>query len=117
MIALQDLTVSPFRLVDEINQGMDESNERMVFSQVVRSSSAPGKPQCFLITPKLLPNLEYSSAMDIHCIFNGPYNVSSSDVPISATTPGTAALKRRRSIQSLFSSSDGGEPGPKHSRF
>jgi len=97
LVALQDLTVSPFRLVDEVNQGMDEVNERMVFSQVVRCCSEPDKPQCFLITPKLLPNLEYSPSMDIHCIFNGPYNVSSSEIPPDATAPGTLAVKRRHS--------------------
>jgi hypothetical protein len=31
---VQDLTSCPFRLVDEINQGMDPRNERMIFSQV-----------------------------------------------------------------------------------
>jgi len=30
LIALQNLTKSPFRVVDEINQGMDEANERHV---------------------------------------------------------------------------------------
>ena len=77
LIALQDLSEAPFRLVDEINQGMDARNERVVFAQVARCCSTPGKPQCFLITPKLLANLDYTDAMDIHCIFNGPYNVSS----------------------------------------
>ncbi len=30
LIALQDVTVTPFRVVDEINQGMDPINERKV---------------------------------------------------------------------------------------
>jgi chromosome segregation ATPase len=42
--ALQDLTVCPFRLVDEINQGMDPKNERMIFTQVVRAAARPGLP-------------------------------------------------------------------------
>ena len=33
LISLQDLTSCGFRLVDEINQGMDPNNERMVFEQ------------------------------------------------------------------------------------
>lgn len=33
LIALQDLTACPFRVVDEINQGMDPVNERKIFSQ------------------------------------------------------------------------------------
>lgn len=103
LIALQDLTESPFRLVDEINQGMDADNERMVFSQVARSCAAPGKPQCFLITPKLLANLDYTTAMDIHCIFNGPYNVPTATpaarrASLTALAPGSLASKRRRSV-------------------
>lgn len=36
-MALQELTSAPFRVVDEINQGMDERNERLVFDRIVRS--------------------------------------------------------------------------------
>lgn len=35
LMALQQLSKAPFRCVDEINQGMDASNERKVWSQVV----------------------------------------------------------------------------------
>ena len=35
LMAMQDLMVSPFRCVDEINQGLDERNERLVFSRIV----------------------------------------------------------------------------------
>eukprot|EP00727_Mastigamoeba_balamuthi_P003164 m51a1_g12845 putative structural maintenance of chromosome protein (612) ;mRNA; f:698-3170 len=45
MISLQGLSHCPFRLVDEINQGMDAKNERMVFSQVAKVGSEPGCPQ------------------------------------------------------------------------
>jgi chromosome segregation ATPase len=37
LMALQDLTSAPFRVVDEINQGMDERNERLVFDRIVQS--------------------------------------------------------------------------------
>ena len=74
IIALQDITQCPFRLVDEINQGMDPRNERMIFKQVAKSSSRPGLPQCFLVTPKLLADLEYTKDMTVHCVFNGPWN-------------------------------------------
>ncbi len=33
--AVQGVTVTPFRVVDEINQGMDPQNERKVFMQLV----------------------------------------------------------------------------------
>eukprot|EP01129_Flabellula_baltica_P003603 TRINITY_DN13357_c0_g1_i1.p1 TRINITY_DN13357_c0_g1~~TRINITY_DN13357_c0_g1_i1.p1 ORF type:complete len:1058 (+),score=274.98 TRINITY_DN13357_c0_g1_i1:334-3507(+) len=73
LISLQDITLSPFRLVDEINQGMDPYNERMIFDQVVRTACRPHTPQYFLITPKLLSNLNYSEKVTVLCVLNGPY--------------------------------------------
>ena len=73
MIALQAFTSAPFRVVDEINQGMDARNERKVFKRMVDAASAPGTPQCFVITPKLLTQLEYSEDCTVMCIFNGPH--------------------------------------------
>ncbi len=37
-LLLQGVTVTPFRVVDEINQGMDPVNERKVFTQLVQAS-------------------------------------------------------------------------------
>ena len=73
LISLQDLTRCPFRVVDEINQGMDPKNERKIFKQMVASACAPGTPQCFLLTPKLLPQLDYSPEVTVLAIFNGPW--------------------------------------------
>lgn len=73
LVSLQDLTHCPFRVVDEINQGMDPQNERKMFQQLVRAASQMNTPQCFLLTPKLLPNLEYTDACTILNIMNGPY--------------------------------------------
>ena len=71
LISLQNLTKCPFRVVDEINQGMDPKNERKVFKQMVDSASKPTTPQCFLLTPKLLNGLEYNDNVTVLCIFNG----------------------------------------------
>ncbi|XP_047337707.1 structural maintenance of chromosomes protein 5 [Impatiens glandulifera] len=73
LVSLQDLTNCPFRVVDEINQGMDPINERKMFQQLVRVASQPNTPQCFLLTPKLLPDLMYSESCSILNIFNGPW--------------------------------------------
>ncbi|ORZ38878.1 P-loop containing nucleoside triphosphate hydrolase protein [Catenaria anguillulae PL171] len=72
LLSLQEHSKAPFRLVDEINQGMDEINERMVHKLLVESASKPGSPQYFLITPKLLCGLYYSDKMRVHCVYNGP---------------------------------------------
>jgi hypothetical protein len=53
LISLQDITDCPFRLVDEINQGMDPRNERMIFQQVVNCACRPGLPQCVLLLLRL----------------------------------------------------------------
>lgn len=45
LMALQNLAKSPFRVVDEINQGMDPRNERMIHEQIVKGASAPGTSQ------------------------------------------------------------------------
>lgn len=73
LVSLQDLTHCPFRVVDEINQGMDPINERKMFQQLVRAASQPNTPQCFLLTPKLLPDLEYGEACTILTVMTGPY--------------------------------------------
>lgn len=45
LMALQNLAKSPFRVVDEINQGMDPRNERMIHEQIVKGASRPGTAQ------------------------------------------------------------------------
>lgn len=45
LISLQELTPCPFRLVDEINQGMDPINERMIFKVVADCACKEGVPQ------------------------------------------------------------------------
>ncbi|KAM3872303.1 structural maintenance of chromosomes protein 5-like [Diretmus argenteus] len=77
LMALQELNRCPFRVVDEINQGMDPTNERRVFDIVVRTACKETTSQYFFITPKLLQNLHYSEEMTILCVHNGPHMLSS----------------------------------------
>ncbi|XP_005089499.1 structural maintenance of chromosomes protein 5 [Aplysia californica] len=72
MMALQELTLCPFRCVDEINQGMDPRNERKIFQLVVQTVCKRSTSQYFLLTPKLLPDLEYGDHMTVLCVYNGP---------------------------------------------
>jgi len=71
LLSLQGLTECPFRVVDEINQGMDPKNERKVFELMAAAATTEGTSQYFLITPKLLPDLDYNDKMTIHSIYNG----------------------------------------------
>lgn len=89
LMALQSLSASPFRVVDEINQGMDPRNERMVHGRLVDIACASsdesevdeqgnavgggGGGQYFLITPKLLNGLVYRRGMRVLCIYSGEH--------------------------------------------
>ena len=72
LMALQEHAQSPFRVVDEINQGMDSYYERCVFDFVTNSASQQNTSQYFLLSPKLLPSLKFSPDMALHFISNGP---------------------------------------------
>lgn len=78
MIALQEMTKCPFRVVDEINQGMDPVNERKVFDIIVQNSCAKQFAQYFLLTPKLLPDLCFDAKTNVVCVYNGLYNLTHS---------------------------------------
>ena len=73
LMALQSLARAPFRVVDEINQGMDPRNERLVHSRMVDIACAEHTSQYFLITPKLLQGLKYHPDMKVHCIASGEH--------------------------------------------
>jgi len=85
----QEMTSAPFRVVDEINQGMDERNERLVFDRIVQSCCSAKdaaalaranplvsqtKPQYFLVSPKLLQGLRAMDHDDVTVllVLNGP---------------------------------------------
>ena len=73
LISLQNINPAPFRVVDEINQGMDPVNERKIFKRMTDAASKDSTPQTFLLTPKLLNNLKYTEDCTVLCIFNGPW--------------------------------------------
>lgn len=69
LLALQQTEPAPFRLVDEINQGMDAVNEQAVFS-IMRDMSM--QSQFFIITPKLVRGLEFSESTNSIILYGGP---------------------------------------------
>lgn len=83
LMALQRLSRAPFRVVDEINQGMDPRNERIVHGLMVDIACGnpedetddffTGGSQYFLVTPKLLTGLKYARGMKVHCINSGEF--------------------------------------------
>jgi structural maintenance of chromosomes protein 5 len=73
LMALQSMAQAPFRVVDEINQGMDPRNERMVHERMVEIACREHTSQYFLITPKLLTGLRYDPKMRVLCIASGEH--------------------------------------------
>lgn len=73
LMSLTELSRSPFSLVDEINQGMDQRAERAVHDQMVEVTCHDMASQYFLITPKLLPDLRYHEKMKVLIINNGEW--------------------------------------------
>ena len=72
LISLQNINPSPFRVVDEINQAMDSTNERHVFECITHACREGGK-QYFLLTPKLLPDLDYGEETSVQpCTLHAP---------------------------------------------
>ncbi|KAH8745185.1 SMC5-like protein [Diaporthe sp. PMI_573] len=73
LMSLQSMAQAPFRVVDEINQGMDPRNERMMHERMVEIACNENASQYFLITPKLLPNLRYDARMKVLCVASGEH--------------------------------------------
>ena len=96
-MSLTEEARTPFSLVDEINQvgsdlilasifdrvlmstflhflkGMDARAERAVHNSLVEVTCKEESGQYFLITPKLLSDLEYDERMTVLCIANGEW--------------------------------------------
>ena len=66
MMALQELTQVPFRCVDEINQGMDEKNERAVWSQLLEVCKKHSA-QYFYMAPKFPYSLPFDDQVGAVC--------------------------------------------------
>ncbi|KAJ3719185.1 hypothetical protein C8R42DRAFT_628654 [Lentinula raphanica] len=73
LMSLTEEARAPFSLVDEINQGMDQRAERVVHNNMVKVTCDDDSAQYFLITPKLLPDLDYHERMKILCVNNGEW--------------------------------------------
>lgn len=67
LLSMQKLSKAPFLLVDEINQGMDAGHEKIVHSMLLGSKSSSDK-QVIVITPKIIPGLDYTKRTRVHII-------------------------------------------------
>lgn len=76
LMSLSEMARTPFSLVDEINQGMDQKAERAVHNQLVETTCGADTGQYFLITPKLLTNLHYHRRMKVLVVNSGQHRES-----------------------------------------
>jgi len=83
LISLQTVNPAPFRVVDEINQAMDSHNERHVFECITHACRSGGK-QYFLLTPKLLPDLDYGEETALQLVLNGPFGLPKASFSLAA---------------------------------
>ncbi|KAI5180673.1 structural maintenance of chromosomes protein 5 [Nematocida sp. AWRm80] len=71
LLSIQQYSRASFMIVDEINQGMDAVHEKSIHSILLGPNRTINK-QTIVITPKLVPNLEYSSDTCVHVILELP---------------------------------------------
>ena len=76
MMALQELTKVPFRCVDEINQGMDQKNEKAVWGLLLRTAKSYSA-QYIYVSPKFPRNLDFDDVTVVMCM-NGTVGVPQS---------------------------------------
>jgi len=79
LMSLSEMARTPFSLVDEINQGMDQRAERNVHNQLVEVTCGEDAGQYFLITPKLLTGLKYHRKMKVLIVNNGTWLPEATD--------------------------------------
>lgn len=71
-LQLEEERIPPFVMVDELNQGLDPTNEMKIMTMMMEDAAKETGPQSFVVTPKLLSNLPLSSCTKTHIVFNGP---------------------------------------------
>lgn len=83
LLALQSCTPFPFRVIDEINQGMDEENEVATFTHAMNCAMGQGnETQYFLVSPKLHENLHIPEAVTVLLVLSGPWIQEDLDKPV-----------------------------------
>merc|ERR1719510_2206338 len=95
MMALQELTQVPFRCVDEINQGMDEKNERAVWDQLLKVCKQH-EAQYFYMAPKFPYSLPFNEQVTMLICNNGNVGKKSSHKAYRTSKFLESAKKRRR---------------------
>ncbi|KAK2198442.1 bifunctional P-loop containing nucleoside triphosphate hydrolase/Structural maintenance of chromosomes protein 5/RecF-RecN-SMC [Babesia duncani] len=78
ILAVQNLTRNGFFVIDEINQGLDSHYEKKLLDLLLGNAKIQGTtnssqrpPQYFLLTPQLLPGMNFKGAT-LHFPLNGP---------------------------------------------
>lgn len=71
LLTMHRMFPAPFLIIDEINQGMDIFHEKTVH-RILLGNESLKREQVIVITPKLIPGLEYSADTKVHLIMELP---------------------------------------------
>ena len=118
LLAVQQLTSTPLRMVDEINQGMDATNEKHCYNAVGDiCSSEQGKTQFWLFSPKLLMNekrFRYPEDITVLLVQGGKYMIPSKKWDLPSIIEAEKNRKSDgKSIKKRKSPTQGGNGGKK----
>jgi hypothetical protein len=81
---------------------MDHRAERAVHNELVKTTCRADSGQYFLITPKLLPDLEYDRLMKVLCVNNGEW-LPEDNVGNMMNMIGDYVVKRKRGSSAVAS--------------
>ncbi|SNX85906.1 related to SMC5 - Structural maintenance of chromosomes, required for cell viability [Melanopsichium pennsylvanicum] len=115
IMSLLQLSRSPFTLVDEINQGMDPTAERVTHNHIVGLTCQMEASQYFLITPKLLPDLAVHELQKVLLVNNGVYGERRFDFgkvhdrkkKVLGMKPGERLMETKRVMEAIWESNSG----------
>ena len=95
IMSLQEMTQVPFRCVDEINQGMDERNEKSVWELLVETANQHSA-QFFYLAPKYPADLDLDKNIKVHICFNGNVNTETPYIDIDDVITHMESAKKRK---------------------
>lgn len=81
---------------------MDTNNERRIFELIVDCTCQETSSQYFLITPKLVPNLNYSRNMAVHIVHNGPFIAQDKKVGVLEAVQPPRRIGKLRKVERIF---------------
>ena len=83
LMSIIGLSAGPLRVIDEMNQNLDDNNERKLMKIVIEQMTEPGSGQTFIITPRMQSQIlddvpEGDGALTVLHVFSGASSLDNS---------------------------------------